>query len=554
MQNKQCQQCHKTFKIEDQDLDFYQRIDVPAPTLCPDCRQQRRLSWCNEMTLYPATCLICKKNILSIFSPNSNIKVCCRDCWWSDKYDGTKYQQEINSRENFFTQLDRLNHQVLHVATSTAGRLDNCDYVHYCGDSKNCYLTFHADFNENCLYAYGLKKCKDCIDAFNNFDCELCYQCIDCHNCYNLKWSQDCVACYESYFLKDCVGCRNCFGAVGLRNQEYYFFDVQLSKTEYEKKMHEINTGSYLELEKWLKKASEFREKHFYKYMQGLKNEKATGNNLNYNKNLLDSFDCDEVENGRYCYQLYLVAKDCYDYYQYGMNSQLIYEGTIIGGGCNNLKFCHYCFNKSWNLEYCIECASCKNCFGCISLHKKEFCILNKQYSEKEYFDLMGKLKTKMKQSNEYGEYFPASISSFGYNETSAAWWYPLKKEEAIARKFKWQEHMPETKGKETVLEIPDNIKDIPNNIVKEILICGECHKNYKIITQELEFYQKNNIPLPRKCFYCRHLARRFLRNPRSLWHRQCQKPDCHNTFETTYSPERKELVYCEDCYLSAVM
>lgn len=28
----------------------------------------------------------------------------------------------------------------------------------------------------------------------------------------------------------------------------------------------------------------------------------------------------------------------------------------------------------------------------------------------------------------------------------------------------------------------------------------------------------------------------------------------CPNEFETTYSPERKEIVYCEDCYLREVV
>jgi hypothetical protein len=349
--------------------------------------------------------------------------------------------------------------------------------------------------------------------------------------------------------LKDCVGCRNCFGAVGLRNQEYYFFNDKLPKEEYEKKMQEINTGSSTEIKKWLEKIRKYRETKIYKYMQGLKNEKVTGNNLNYNRNLLDSFDCDEVENGRYCYQLYLGAKDCYDYYQYGMNSQLIYEGTIIGGGCYNLKFCHYCFNKCQNLEYCIECASCKNCFGCISLHKKEFCILNKQYPEEEYYKMVKEIKEKMKKDNEYGEYFPTKYSTFSYNETSAQWWCPLRKEEVQSMGFKWTNNLPETKGRETLKEIADNVKDIKDDIIKETLVCQKCSKNYKIISQELIYYRRQNLPVPKLCFSCRHLARRALRNPRSLWHRQCQHPDCHNTFETTYSPDRKELVYCEDCY-----
>jgi hypothetical protein len=45
------------------------------------------------------------------------------------------------------------------------------------------------------------------------------------------------------------------------------------------------------------------------------------------------------------------------------------------------------------------------------------------------------------------------------------------------------------------------------------------------------------------------------------LWHRQCMCSKnhphhggrCSNEFETSYSPDRKEIVYCEQCYNSEV-
>ena len=554
---KQCEQCSKTFKITDQDLEFYNRIEVPEPKFCPDCRQQRRHAWCNETVLYPRECPMCKKSILAIFSPDSDYKFYCHECWWSDKYDATDYGQDYDFNKSFFEQFIELRKKTPQDAVNVSGRLENCDYVHYCGDSKNCYLTFHADLNENCYYGYGVKKCKECVDAYNNFGCELCYECVDCHDCFNLKWSQDCVGCYDGYFLKDCVGCRNCFGSVGLRNQEYYYFNKKLSREDYNKKVENINLGSYKQVQENFSKAKTLRETKFYKYMQGNKNEKSTGNNLYKTKNLINSFDCSEVENGKYCYQLSLKAKDCYDFYQYGFNSEMIYETTISGGNCYNLKFCHNCFDKVSDLEYCIACTATKNCFGCVALKHKEYCILNKQYSKKEYFKTVKKIKDKMSQDGEYGEFFPSKYSAFGYNETAASWWYPLKKEEALAREYKWQDNLPETKGQETLKELPDDIKDAQENITSKVLACEKCGKNYKIIDQELNYYKKQNLPLPRMCFTCRHLERRSLRNPRSLWHKQCDctQPDhkhdgrCKNEFETTYSPDRKELVYCEECY-----
>jgi len=80
--------------------------------------------------------------------------------------------------------------------------------------------------------------------------------------------------------------------------------------------------------------------------------------------------------------------------------------------------------------------------------------------------------------------------------------------------------------------------------------------------------------PLPN----CRHYERLKQRNPLKLWHRTCacggrksQAPNTKsqyentakhqhgeapypNEFETTYSPERPEIVYCEQCYQSEVV
>ena len=56
-------------------------------------------------------------------------------------------------------------------------------------------------------------------------------------------------------------------------------------------------------------------------------------------------------------------------------------------------------------------------------------------------------------------------------------------------------------------------------------------------------------IPIPRICPECRHIERFKNRGPNKLWHRQCMKKNCNNEFETSYAPDRQEIVYCESCY-----
>ena len=41
-ETKVCQNCKKDFVIEPDDFAFYEKMKVPAPTFCPDCRMTQR--------------------------------------------------------------------------------------------------------------------------------------------------------------------------------------------------------------------------------------------------------------------------------------------------------------------------------------------------------------------------------------------------------------------------------------------------------------------------------------------------------------------------------
>jgi hypothetical protein len=181
---------------------------------------------------------------------------------------------------------------------------------------------------------------------------------------------------------------------------------------------------------------------------------------------------------------------------------------------------------------------------------KKKYCILNKQYSQQEYESLLPKIIDHMRKAEEWGQFFPTELSAFGYNETVAQDYFPMTKEQAQSRGYKWKDPDPKDYKLQTY-EIPDNIHDTPDDIQNQILACIDCERNYKITSAELRFYRRQSIPIPRKCFHCRHADRMKLRNPRHLYTRNCQK--CSTQIQTTYSPDHPEIVYCEKCYLHTV-
>ena len=105
-------------------------------------------------------------------------------------------------------------------------------------------------------------------------------------------------------------------------------------------------------------------------------------------------------------------------------------------------------------------------------------------------------------------------------------------------------------------------------DIVGKVIECAhrgtcneQCTEAFKIISSELQFYKKMNLPIPHLCPNCRHYQRLKKRNPLKLWHRICMcekknhthKGKCPVEFETSYAPERPEIIYCEQCYQQEV-
>ena len=91
---------------------------------------------------------------------------------------------------------------------------------------------------------------------------------------------------------------------------------------------------------------------------------------------------------------------------------------------------------------------------------------------------------------------------------------------------------------------------------------CKEnCTAAYRILPNELSLYRLMKVSLPRKCPNSRNFEKFQMRNPINVWHRQCMcdkdhahhSGKCSSEFETSYSPERKEIVYCEQCYQQEV-
>jgi hypothetical protein len=168
-----------------------------------------------------------------------------------------------------------------------------------------------------------------------------------------------------------------------------------------------------------------------------------------------------------------------------------------------------------------------------------------------------------------YGEFFPLELSPFGYNETTAQEYFPLNEKQTIENGYNWTKPKERNYGiTKNGDDVPDRVIEVSDSIVHEVIGCehkGECEEDctaaFKILPEDLKFYRRMNLPLPRMCPNCRRYQRMKKRNPLKLWCRQCMcdkkhshhQENCDIEFETTYSPDRPEIVYCEKCYQQEV-
>jgi hypothetical protein len=156
VETKICRHCSEKFDITNKDFEFYEKVSplfrsleltpglkekprvkvengkvkylIPAPTLCPDCRQQRRLSWRNERKLYKRKCDFSGKEIISMYSPDKNYKVYDQEIWWSDKWDSLNYGRVFDFSKSFFEQFSELMKEVPKMNLNQKKENPNSEY------------------------------------------------------------------------------------------------------------------------------------------------------------------------------------------------------------------------------------------------------------------------------------------------------------------------------------------------------------------------------------------------------------------------------------------
>jgi hypothetical protein len=574
-----CQNCHNEFIIEPDDFVFYEKIKVPPPTFCWRCRAIRRMAFRNMRHLYARTCDATGERIFTFIPPENPMPVYGNDYWNSDKWDALDYGLDYDFSRPFFDQIRDLYNKVP-WGIMWSMEMVNCSYG-ASAFSKNCHFCFDSGYDEDSSYNVTLLYSKQYFDCLNVKDSELCYYCLNTNKSFKTYFSRNCSSCVDVWFSQDCVGCVNCFGCSGLRNKNYYILNQSYDKKTYEAKLAEMKLDTWSGIQVARKQAEEFWKKCPVKFYHGVQITDSFGDYLYNGMELKNCFFVGNARNMKNCQSvIYPPNNDGMDITS-SEGTELAYETIACGNGAHkDIGLVDSAYTS--DSYYSINCRNVSNVFGCVALKSKSYCIFNKQYTKDKYFALILEIKRHMddmpyidKQGRVYkfGEFFPMDMSTCGYSQSQAFEYFPLTKEEVQKQGYRWR--VPEKREYSVTKkssELPEKIEEVEDSILQEVVSCehvknndhsagcdADCATAFRITKQELDFCRQMKLPLPRLCFNCRHIDRVKWRNVPALYHRQCMcdknhphhSGKCTNGFETSYAPDRPEIVYCESCYNS---
>ena len=329
VETKICEQTGQEFHITDKDLEFYDKISpifgwkkysIPTPRLCPEARQQRRLSWRNERSLYKRTCDKTWENIISFISPDKPYPVYKREVWFTDAYNPCDYGIDFDFTKTFSEQFKTLLDTVPRFSIQQQDPMEASEYCNLASNCNQSYMITDSDFCEKWMYSNVLKHSNNCVDCSVVSNSEHCYELIDSTWCYDVSYSMNCIDCSRSQFLKDCISCKNCFGCSNVVNWEYMIFNISYPQDEYEEKLKELQNNSDI-----LHIVQDFQSQQIHKENYQYEAENVTWNNIRNAKNALECYDVEEVEDTKYCDYIFRWKK-LMDVFSFGENLSNVYE------------------------------------------------------------------------------------------------------------------------------------------------------------------------------------------------------------------------------------
>lgn len=165
---------------------------------------------------------------------------------WNKQYTKEEYEQQkqklYHDMQSDIQYIHEQFETFLHNFPQKATNNINCHhtYGHNLINGENTTFCFNVKNIRDCKYSMFGDTLEDAHDLTTGGQLKLCYQGIvpdfSFHACFTIF----CRSCTRIRYSEMCHHCTDCFGCVGLKNQQYCIFNKQYTPEEYEKTVAQI--------------------------------------------------------------------------------------------------------------------------------------------------------------------------------------------------------------------------------------------------------------------------------------------------------------------------
>ncbi|MFH1404714.1 MAG: hypothetical protein ABIH21_01290 [Patescibacteria group bacterium] len=547
-----CAMTGEKWQQTQEEIDWYKKFNVPPSKVCPQTRWFHHSFWYVGYQYWYQPHPETGKPIICTVHPATGIKVLPDKEWFEKEFQDMG--RDYDSSKSFLEQWHELQLDVPMPANRNHVEPVNSIAFVSQGDENSFFVG--ACKSKNTLYSHLATDTESSAEIFRCDSVQKSFNVIHSYRIHNSKYLRECFDCMNCEFCFDCRNCENCYGATNKRNKKFIWMNEQLSEDEWNKRRAEIYIGSRKQLNDQIGK--------FYNLIkeQGVWPENfndsvtnSSGEYLTKTVNVIDSYACEDGALNQYSCNHSAGKSEDNAFSGYPVNGSNFYYSA--SGSGNNQKFCFLTI-RSENMEYCLLCYNCSDCFGCIGLQHKKFCILNKQYSEDKYWQRVNTLKQEMLEKGEYGEFFPIKYSPSYWEDSGGPYWFGARTDELKGLGI--LDYDPESEGAigrdlyddsklKKLSELPDHVSDLDEQWANVPLMDEIVNRRFALIKPEIDFYKSMNIAPPDK---------HFITRMKDLW-LQCNIgrfenvdcAECQKKLKVAINKAHSERkIYCKECYL----
>lgn len=433
---RRCAITGQSFTTYPAELEGYLALGLPEPELCAEERIRRLLSFRSGGRFFGRQCDLTARQIYSVYAADTEFPVVDPELMNSAEWCPEQYGSKFDPQRGFVSQLASLWRKAPRPAVSVRAS-SNCGVVHDCWNVRDSFCLTGSSDCSGCFYSTGLRQCRECVDCYFLQQCNSCYECLYCRASVGLRWSEYCYDCQDSTFLSGCVACRDCFFCVGLDNAQFCFRNQQLSEAEYRLELKRWKLSDRDDVDRARREYQKFVSSLPlpHRYIVGT-NDGSLGNALFSCGSVYSTFECADASNLLCCMDL-VGAQQCIEGFG-GAGVSASGQFVSVGGTAVEVFNSVDCIGNVRFLNYCAHCADSENLFGCIGLSGREFCILNVQYTEQEYYQTLTLIERRMRSDEEWGRFLPVEFSEYCYNHSAAGDRMPLNETQAAMLGYRW--------------------------------------------------------------------------------------------------------------------